>query len=281
MADHDAGSPKGTIDRAFAILRCFREDDTAGLGVTELAQRSGLSKTTTHRLLASLVRNKVLIKAGSKYRLGPLFDQSSHSPYPEETALIAEVLTPFLAALFERTRQTVHLGSLDGTDIIYANKLFSFRGPRTPSRVGGRVPGYCTAVGKAILAYDDAAIEASLARGLAPWTPHTITDPAKFKEELALVRETGLAYDREEIMLGLSCVAAPIFGQGPVPVAAMSVSGDAATFRPRDHEATLLRITHAASKKFAQLLRAQRERTHAPANLATAARLHRAGTPWE
>lgn len=256
MSERDAG-PKGTIDRAFTLLGCFSEDDVAGLGVTELSQRSGLSKTTTHRLLASLVRNKALLKAGSKYRLGPLFASAPQPDQSESTALVAEILTPFLAALFERTRQTVHLGVLVGTDVFYANKLFSFRGPQAPSRVGGRVPGYCTGVGKAMLAYDDDAVEATLSRGLDPWTEHTITDPDEFRSTLERIRETGLAYDDQENTLGLGCVAAPVLGQGLTPIAAMSVSGDTRTFDPSQHEATLLSITRAAAKRFVQIRQSQ------------------------
>lgn len=245
---------KGTVDRAFSLLRNFRPEDSAGVGVSELARRAQLSKSTTHRLLAAMTRNGAVQKVDDIYRLGPLFHEMYSATYSSESEVISEVLTPFLAALFERTRHTVHLGYLVGTDVSYANKLFSVRGVGAPSRIGGRVPGYCTGVGKAIMAYDESVITATIERGMHQWTPHTITDPAELRRVLAAVREEGLAYDREEIAEGLTCVAAPIFGQGPVPVAAMSVSGTAGEFQPAEHEEMLRRITRSASKAMAAAL---------------------------
>lgn len=248
--------PKGTIDRAFSLLKCFGPEDVAGVGVSELARRADLSKSTAHRLLASLIRNGAVEKAGDVYRLGPLFLQMSSETADEQNEEITEILTPFLSALFERTRHTVHLGYLVGTDVTYANKLFSFRGVDTPSRIGGCVPGYCTGVGKAILAWDEDLIEEAIAKGLHPWTEHTITDPEEFRSVLAKVREEGVAYDDQEIMTGLSCVAAPVFGAGNVPVAALSISGSADSFEPEDHIATLKKLTASASKIF---IRASRD----------------------
>src|SRR5699024_7890482 len=135
------------------------------------------------------------------------------------------VLTPFLAALFEHSRNTVHLGYLIGTDVFYANKLFSVHGVSTPSRIGGRVPGYATGVGKAIMAWDNDLIENTIDKGMSKWTSNTISEPNELRTVLAEVRKHGISYDREEISVGISCVAAPVFGRGAVPIAAMSVSG--------------------------------------------------------
>lgn len=243
--------PAGSLDKAFAMLRAFRPDDAAGIGVTELARRSNLPKSTAHRLLSTLARNGAVQRAGTVYRLGPLFDDLGHEePTTPDGEAIAEILTPFLSALFERTRQTVHLGYLTGTDVAYANKLFSLRGVETPSRIGGRVPGYATGVGKAIIAWDETLIAQTVTKGMHAWTPRTITDPEEFREVLAQIRAEGVAYDREEITLGLSCVAAPVFGRGQVPVAAMSVSGPTDTFDPEAHIPVLRRICTAASKAY-------------------------------
>ena len=146
---------------------------------------------------------------------------------------MGETLTPFLAALFEQTRQTVHLAYLQGTEVVYVNKLFSARKVSAPSRIGGRAPAYCTGVGKAMLAWDMARADSVIKAGLTKWTPYTITDEKQFREELATVRRQGVAYDRQEITLGLSCVAASIFGRDSSPIAAMSVSGPASQFDPQ------------------------------------------------
>lgn len=241
---------RSSVDKAFSLLRAFKTDDAAGVGVSELARRANLSKSTAHRLLATLVLNEAVQKAGDVYRIGPLFTELTREKASPQSELVSELLTPFLAALFERTRMTVHLGYLTGTDVAYANKLFSLRGVETPSRIGGRVPGYATGVGKAILAWDDNLIEAAIAKGLARWTPNTITDPNEFRKVLAQIREEGVSYDREEISMGLSCIAAPVFGNESVPVAAMSVSGPTGSFNPEDHRQVLRKICAAASKAY-------------------------------
>lgn len=250
-----ASASPTSVDKAFALLRAFRPEDAAGLGVSELARRAGVNKSTTHRLLAILVRNGAILKADEVYRLGPLSIQMNPDSMSAEREIVSEILTPFLSALFEHTRHTVHLGHLVGTDVSYANKLFTFRGVEMPSRIGRRVPGYCTGVGKAMMAWDEGLIEASIARGLTPWTQHTITDPNDFRRTLACVRAEGIAYDREEIMDGLTCVAAPIFGEDQKPVAAFSVSGSTHDFTPRDHIPTLQKITHTASKVYVRTIR--------------------------
>lgn len=241
---------RSSVDKAFSLLHAFQPDDAAGVGVSELARRADLSKTTAHRLLAMLVQNGAVQRAGDVYRARSFLFDTTREKSTQRDELISEVLTPFLASLFERTRMTVHLGYLIDTDVTYANKLFSVRGVVTPSRIGGRVPGYATGVGKAIMAWDEALAEAAIHKGLSKWTPNTITDPDELRKVLACAQEEGVAYDREEISAGLSCVAAPVFGRNPVPVAAMSVSGPTASFRPEDHIQTLKKICAAASKAY-------------------------------
>lgn len=250
-----APDPRGSVDKAFALLRAFEPGDAGGVGVSELARRTDLSKSTAHRLLATLVQNGAVQRADDVYRLGPLFTELTVEDATSHGQRVSEILTPFLAALFERTRMTVHLGYLIGTDVSYANKLHSVTGVQSPSRIGGRVPGYATGVGKAIMAWDESLTERTIEKGFSRWTRNTITDPDEFRQVLAQVREEGLAYDREEISAGLSCVAAPIFGRGPVPVAAMSVSGPTATFTAEDHIPGLRRITAAASKAYKAAVR--------------------------
>ncbi|WIM71631.1 IclR family transcriptional regulator C-terminal domain-containing protein [Corynebacterium suedekumii] len=106
-----------------------------------------------------------------------------------------------------------------------------------------------------MMAWDENLTERTIEKGFSRWTRNTITDPDEFRQVLAQVREEGLAYDREEISAGLSCVAAPIFGRGPVPVAAMSVSGPTATFTAEDHIPGLRRITAAAPKAYKAAVR--------------------------
>lgn len=243
-------APRGAVDKAFDLIKAFGESGSVGIGVSELARRADMSKSTAFRLLATLVANGAVEKVGDLYRIGPLFFDIAKSSHTPDHARVGHLLTPFLASLFERTRQTCHLGYLEGTDVVYANKLFSVRSVQAPSRIGGRVPAFCTGVGKAIMAWDEDKIEEVIDAGLPQWTPYTITDPDEFRAVLAQVREEGVAYDRQEITEGLNCIAAPIYGRGHVPVAAISVSGPYGSFKPEDYREPVTRVAAAASKAY-------------------------------
>lgn len=241
-------SQRGSVDKAVDILRVF-QDEPSGLGITEVARLAGLPKTTAHRLMNTLTSNGALERSGDTFRLGPLiFDLVSGSGSSDYANLISEVVTPFLASLFEQTRHTVHLAYLEGKDVAYANKLFSTQKVTSPSRIGGRAPSYCTGVGKALLAFNQPRAEIVMAGELIRWTPNTITDPDRLRMELATIRSEGIAYDREEISPGLSCVAIPVFGLENKAVAALSISSPSATFDPVALIPPLQRVAAAAGR---------------------------------
>lgn len=260
-----AGTPRSrdsrtAVDKALALLSAFGNDASVGVGVSELARRAELSKSTAFRLLGMLERNGAVERAGSNYRLGPLLHQLASPIVMPEIDLVRDTLTPFLAHLYERSRQTVHLAVLEGTNVVYLNKLHGLQSLPTPSRIGGRIPAYCTGVGKAMLAFDPELTERIVGGELTRWTPHTITDPDRLRAELARVRADGIAYDREEVRQGLVCVAAPVRGPNGRPVAAMSVSGPANSFNPRSQAPAMRAICAEASRAYAARLRMYRRR---------------------
>jgi IclR family transcriptional regulator, acetate operon repressor len=108
------------------------------------------------------------------------------------------------------------------------------RGCATPtSRIGGRIPAHATALGKAMLAYSEQAeVDAVVSAGLTPWTPHTVVEPERLMAQLAEVRLTGLATEREEFAVGVCGVASPVFSPSRRLVAAISVSGPVGDFHP-------------------------------------------------
>jgi IclR family acetate operon transcriptional repressor len=145
--------------------------------------------------------------------------------------------------LFEATHETVHLGVPDGTEVLYVEKIMGHRRVRSPSRVAGRMPLYCTAVGKAILAFSPGdLLDRVIEQGLPPRTPYTIVSPKLLRESVAEAAHAGVAFDREESLLGLGCVAAPVFGPGHELVGAISVSGSTGRFEP-DRMATAVKTT--------------------------------------
>lgn len=236
------------VDKAMALLQAFGEEGSVGVGVSELARRCGLSKSTAFRLLGVLARNGAVERAGSDYRLGPMLFELAEPQPDAEIDLLNETLTPYLARLFELTRQTVHLAVLTGTEVTYLNKLHAQFKVASPSRIGGRAPAYCTAVGKVMLAWDHDAAEAVLNSKLQAWTPYTITDPQKLRNELDAIRTTNIAFDWQEIAPGLNCIGAPVMGPMRTPVAAFSVSGRAGVMEPERYENLLRKVCFEAGK---------------------------------
>jgi DNA-binding IclR family transcriptional regulator len=249
------------VDKALSLLSAFGAEAHTGLGVSELARRTHLSKSTAFRLLGMLERNKAVERAGTNYRLGSLLNSLGAQVSSASHDKMRDLLTPFLAELYETTHQTVHLAVLDGTDVVYLNKLFGHRLLRSPSRIGGRVPAYCTGVGKVLMAYNFESTEATLSKPLPAWTPKTITDPEVLRSTLAKIREEGIGFDDEESVMGLSCIAAPILGPSGKPVAALSISGPTGQFVPSNHAHELRRVCFAASRKLAAVAAAQKSAT--------------------
>lgn len=219
----------------------------SGVGLTDLARQIGLPKSTTLRLLKTLVRNAVLERYGEHYRLGELFtDALPTGPRVERAQL---VLTPFLAQLYERTRCTVQLGILDDAEVVFLNKLHGWHRVPSPSRIGGRAPAHCTSLGKALLAFDAESTERVCQRGLDPWTPRSITDPNTLWTELATVRRTRVAMDDREYLPMVGSLAAPVL-VGTEAVAALSVTGPRDEVLGAGHERVLLHVCAQASRAF-------------------------------
>ncbi|MFJ2116225.1 MULTISPECIES: IclR family transcriptional regulator [unclassified Streptomyces] len=238
------------VDKALVLLKSLAEEDR-DIGVSELARRARLTKSTAFRLLGILQRNELVERVGSNYRLGvQLFDIGNHV-YGPNSALLQERLLPHLADLYVLTHETVHLALLRGTKIVYIDKIRGHRAARSPSRIGARLPAYSTGVGKALLAFDHDAAEAAIAEGLPARTEYTLTDPDRFRAELRHIREEGIAYDRQEAALGLACVAVPVMGPGGRPVAALSVAGASHRFDASRFAPALRRVAYAAARAVA------------------------------
>ena len=194
-------------------------------GVRELARRAELPKSTAHRLLAQLTQSEWVVRVGNKYRLSLQVYELGNRTLEPTVPGIRETAGPYLGDLFLRFRHTAHLAVLNGTDVLYLDKLEGRGSLRVPTRVGGQFPAAATAVGKAMLSFSSQQVlDQVLARGFPRITRHTITGAGVFLAQLRKVREERVAYDLEESALGITCVAAPILVEGK-PAAALSVSG--------------------------------------------------------
>ncbi len=229
------------------VLKVLAEDPLGSVGVTELASRVRLSKSTVHRILQELLAAGSVEQVENQYILATWLVSQLNPRETSRSRELRELLTPFLTQVYSRTHETCHLAVLNGSEVLYLNKLSGRQALPSPSRAGGRAPSYCTGVGKVLLAYNPAAAKAVMESHLVRWTPNTITSPSKLKQELEHIRSTGLGYDREEIKLGMTCVAAPIEDRKGV-VAALSISGITGKYAQGELADSLKTVCAAASR---------------------------------
>lgn len=250
-------APSGTsadvdtvLGKAVALLRAFGADDVE-LSLSALVERTGLPKTTVHRVANDLVAHRLLDRGELGYRLsGGLFELGLRASV--ERSLL-ELAMPFLQDLYERTHETVHLGVREGVEVVYITKIAGRRQAASPSRTGGRMPLHCTAIGKVLLAWAQDDVKQSVLTGpLTRRTAHTIVAPGILARQLNAALEEGVAYEREESALGILCVAAPILMAAGGPVAAISLTGPAGRFDPNLHVDALRAAAHGLSSIVAQ-----------------------------
>ncbi|MBM7717282.1 DNA-binding IclR family transcriptional regulator [Bacillus thermophilus] len=212
--------------RLLRILEEIAKSDD-GIGVTELAQRLDLNKSTIYRFLATLEEEQYLEQEPDtkKYHSGiRLFELASRIVNKVDWT---KDIRPFLVDLKDRVNETVHLGIIDDHEVVYIDKVECERSIRMYSKVGKRAPVYCTGVGKAILAFLPEEKRNHIMNHIHfhPFTENTITDAAHLKKEIKMIRAQGFALDREEHELGVSCTASPIFNYNGKVLGGISIAG--------------------------------------------------------
>ncbi|MEU5842290.1 IclR family transcriptional regulator [Rhodococcus sp. NPDC047139] len=209
--------PDAVIARVAGLLDEFHSGDH--LTLSELSTRTGLPRSSTHRLLTQLAEHGWVSKRGKAYALGrtPL----EWGALARNHDRLHRAAHPVLHDLHSATGLVVHLAVLDGGDVRYVDKVG--RGPLAlPSRVGGRLPAHRTALGKALLAHTRLDTARAAAGCLPAGTVRVET--LLPRNEIAHIRERHIAHEREESTPGVACVAAPI-GNGRTCAGALSVTG--------------------------------------------------------
>jgi len=246
--ERDADRPEAPsgLERAAAILDAF-DAEHRELTLAALVRRCGLPRSTTHRTAERMLRLGWLDKPAERYRVGNrLFEISGLAPIRHE---LREAVLPFLQDLYNATHTAVQLGVLDGPQVLIVEKITGHRPMPMLTQVGGTVPTHCSGLGRALLAYSSPqVVDEVLAAGLAPRTSRTLTTAAAVRRELAAIPDRGWALDREEGNIGVSCVAAPIFGPLGDVVAALSVTGPSAAVRA-DRAGPAVRLAAAAASR--------------------------------
>ena len=222
----DDSQASTVVGRLEAILASFDGCDHA-LALSEISHRVGLPKSTVHRLANQLCAVGWLERNSGGYRVGlKLLELGSVAL--QRTGL-REAAFRHLHSLALRTGLAVHLGILDHGEVVYLDRVTTTR-ISVPTRVGGREPAYCTALGKAMLAFEDPASRSAALANMARRTEFTITEPRAMLAALETTRQAGCAYDREEAYRGVGCIASPIRSGGRA-IGAVSVTGPIARMR--------------------------------------------------
>jgi IclR family transcriptional regulator, pca regulon regulatory protein len=229
MPHDDSAASSQSLERGLAILAAFTPDRPA-LGISELAQQLGLTRSTTHRYVATLARLGYLNQEEStrKYRLGI---RALDLGFTVLGSLeLRDIAAPHLQRLTATTGHTSNLAIRDDTDVILID-----RNRGRPGRyhhleftlhVGSRIPSYCSATGKALLAFlPQPELNALLDRiEFLPRGPRSVGGRAALMTELSQVRRTGIAINDEELESGLRSIAAPIRSRAGAVVAAVNLA---------------------------------------------------------
>jgi IclR family transcriptional regulator, pca regulon regulatory protein len=218
-----------SLERGLAILSAFGSD-RATIGVSELSRDLGLSRSTTHRYIATLTALGYLQQDAEtkRYRLGPRVLDLGFAAI--NSMDIRELSVPHLQALSDVTGFTVNMAILDGADVVYIERCRTSRsGQREIDlnlHVGSRLPAYCTAMGKALLAFVPQERLDQILDGidLVARGPNTITKRTALLAELERVRALDIAVNNEELAYGLRSIASPIRSRGGEVVAALNLA---------------------------------------------------------
>jgi IclR family transcriptional regulator, KDG regulon repressor len=216
-----------------------------------IAQELGINRTTVHRALNTLMyRGWVERQPGATdYRLSVKFLALAH--VSTQTRSFLQEVRPSLDDLSRLSRETVHVGVLDGFEILHVDKIDSLERLGIASKIGSRGPAHKASLGKALLAAgSDAVLEDYIAHATNPARPMRLADPDAFRTEMWLTRARGYSVDNEEDAVGVRCLGVAVRGAGGVPLFAISLTGPAARFtmeRVEAHAPAMVATAHALS----------------------------------
>jgi DNA-binding IclR family transcriptional regulator len=233
-----------SLERAFDLLEALAAGGE--LGVTELAERTGLVPSTAHRLLGTLTKRGYVTQntISGRYLLGYKVVEIA-SGLEQRLARLRAVARPHLESIQQATGETTNLVILDGDHVVYVDQVEGSHRVRMFTVVGTSALAHTTGSGKAIMAYGPPEAVTSLYAGrepLARLTPRTLVTLEELQEDFTRIRRRGYAIDHEEHEEGVGCVATPLFDHTGRPCAAISVSGPSA------------RIVHADTAELGALL---------------------------
>jgi DNA-binding IclR family transcriptional regulator len=244
-----------SVSHALDLLEQFR-DDVDELGVTELSKRLNLHKNNVFRLLATLESRNYIEqnKVTENYRLG-LKTLELGQTFIKQMGLLRQA-RPILERLVRECNETTYVAVLKDFQIVYLDVVETDMTVRVVPRVGTQLPAYCTAAGKAQIAYmsEEELTKYLPSKELKRYTPNTITDRQALKGQLKQIAEQEYAIDNEELDLGVRCVGAPIRDYTRRIVGAISVSGPSMRLTDERIEKELIPKIRKAAEEISQKL---------------------------
>jgi IclR family KDG regulon transcriptional repressor len=242
-----------SVANSIRLLTSFSGEEDE-LGITTLATRLRLAKSTVHRLATTLTGAGFLEQNGEtgKYRLGvALFELGA---LVRRRMDVANEARPKLRELLEKTGETVQLGIVDHYSVLYVYEMESRHAIRMAAAVGARAPLHCTAVGKVLLAYQPADyVKQLITRGLKAHTPKSVTRREALLELLAEVAQREYAIDDEESENGLRAVAAPVRNHTGNVIAALGVAAPVQRMTKKDMQTCVPSVIATAAAVSARL----------------------------
>ncbi len=215
----------GTVGKALEVL-----DQVAETGrpvrFSELMEKSDFPKATLYRFLQTLTNQKLLSydSDDQTYRLGLRLVQLAHAAWKQSS--LTPLARPHVEALGAKVGETIHLAQMDHGQVLFVDKFKTIDQFETLAQTGKIAPGYCTGVGKAILAFlpPERRQRALMQQAFMKYTPATHIDARSLADELDEIRKEGVAFDREEHERGIISIAAPIITDGGRVIGSMSIA---------------------------------------------------------
>ena len=216
------------LEKALSALDCIISARGRDISLTDLSRMLNLPKGTVHRILAVFVKNKYLQQDPNtkKYDLGLRFIDIECILNSRETLRAA--MSPLLKQLYSKCKETVSAAIRVGNEIEYVDRYESEMHLRVAINIGTRFPAHCTAIGKVMLStLSDAELRSIYKPGrrLSPRTQNSLVTYSQLRQDLNAVGIKGIAYDKEECLIGVNCMAAPIFNRESIVLAGVSISG--------------------------------------------------------
>jgi DNA-binding IclR family transcriptional regulator len=235
-----------TVVKGLKMLEALAFND-GPCALTDMAKHCGVTKSNAHRLLKTLEECRYVRQDPKTRAYEPTLRLWELGMRVFNRLDLRLVAAPHLRALARTTKESVHLSIFDDGEVIYLDKIDSVHAVRAYIGIGDRAPAYCTATGKAVLAFMPEEVIERTCRDLKRFTTKTTVDPRKLMAELARIRERGYAVTLGEWRGGVLGIAAPIRSSSGVVVAGIGIAGPEDRMREADSEAQAAAVLKAAA----------------------------------